>query len=1331
LTMAGSHVLRNEGSLTWTGGSVYMADTSSVVNAGSFVLDAVAHYVGDQFVLSSGSPSFVNNAVSSMSATATNVGSIGVPLQNDGTISVAAGGSLAISALTNLSGTTLTGGAYAVADGASLHIQGEVVTDAATIALTGSGQITDGSGDALRDLADVTASGALTLSGGRSLTVPGALSSAGSLAVRDSSQLTLSAGALTLTGGQLTGSGTVTADSVSNTGATVAPGDSASASGILALTGTYDQGAGGTLAADINGATAGTGYDRLAVAGAVSLGGTLQVHTGFTPVLGLTFDVVTGASRSGQFGTYGGMTAGGSALYAPSYGATFARLTMSQLPSVIIGDASITEGNAGSSIAHFPVTLSSAATLSVTANYATANGSAIAPSDYISTSGTLTFSPGQTSKTIDVTVNGDTAVEIDETFTVNLSGGTNALLLGPGHGTIVNDDFSADLELAMSTPAAPVVVGQDQTYHLTVTNHGPTRAANVAITDTVAAGASFVAATSDPGCSGSATVTCTLGTLTSGQVANVAITLHPSALGSLANSATVGGTDPDPGPSADTASATVTVLANEAHLSLSLTGPSIDLIGSDLAYSVAVHNAGPVAGSAPVVTETLPAGTTFLPGSSSGGCSAAGTTVTCPIADVAADGDAYLTIHATAPAAPASVTAQATVTSATLDPVTADNTDTVTTNVIALHASAGDDQKVVAGSAVTFDAGGSSPLGEITSYGWDFGDGSTGTGQTAPHAYASPGTYTATLTVQAGALSTTDSAQVIVSPVPVQPGLAVTVRDAASSPLPGAGVAVLSASGQRVSAVTDGSGVAVLQGLADGTYTVAAEKDGYLPDVASGVVVTGDHGTVTVTLQAGKLATTSLTSTPLTRDQIIAAGIDPSDPANQHVYQFEIHLAFRPGDALAVSGYVTGNGFVATTATGGDGSGGGGGGSCSAASCQLSVGGYDVVVTPQTTGGQPTLVYMVIPGKAKFLKEFFSVQMQVSNLAGPAFAFTGGTATISLPPGMSLAPTAATQTDAISLPDIGGGTSATAEWIVRGDTEGFYQLAVDYHANLSPFATPVDLHAETASPVHVWAGAALHMTVDAEDQATDGYPYRVRIGLTNVADVPVYNPSVELLPGCVHCIYAPGQSLERATDVVMPGDTFWSGDFVVIPDITGTLDLSHSFVKKTAGDVDLANSIVSHPALQTPATAPTITATTVAGGVHLSWGPIAGAAGYAIYRAPDRTQDFAGPIATVPVSQTDVVVTGPAGSAFYAVVPNADAAGAIDMRHRVVAGTVNLASLILPSVSVGDVTAVEGDAGTSLVSVPLSLSAPSTVSVTVAFTTVDSTAKAPGDYTAV
>ena len=87
----------------------------------------------------------------------------------------------------------------------------------------------------------------------------------------------------------------------------------------------------------------------------------------------------------------------------------------------MINDVSLTEGNAGTTNADFTVTLSAPSGRNVTVNYATANATATQPADYTTTSGTLTFTPGQMTKTVSVPVVGDTIDEIDETFVVNLT----------------------------------------------------------------------------------------------------------------------------------------------------------------------------------------------------------------------------------------------------------------------------------------------------------------------------------------------------------------------------------------------------------------------------------------------------------------------------------------------------------------------------------------------------------------------------------------------------------------------------------------------------------------------------------------------------------------------------------------------------------------------------------------------------------------------------------------------------------------------------------------------------------------------------------------------
>ncbi len=120
-------------------------------------------------------------------------------------------------------------------------------------------------------------------------------------------------------------------------------------------------------------------------------------------------------------------------------------------PSLSIADASITEGNSGTKALTFTLSLSVAAAGSVTYDIATADGTATAGSDYVASSLTgQAFQPGQTSKTFSVTINGDTTVEPDETFFVNVSNVVGATVArGQAVGTILNDDV-ADVPPAAS-----------------------------------------------------------------------------------------------------------------------------------------------------------------------------------------------------------------------------------------------------------------------------------------------------------------------------------------------------------------------------------------------------------------------------------------------------------------------------------------------------------------------------------------------------------------------------------------------------------------------------------------------------------------------------------------------------------------------------------------------------------------------------------------------------------------------------------------------------------------------------------------------------------------
>src|SRR5439155_24019843 len=89
-------------------------------------------------------------------------------------------------------------------------------------------------------------------------------------------------------------------------------------------------------------------------------------------------------------------------------------------PRISIGSASATEGNDGTTDIVFSVTRSNAPDAPLTVDFATADDTASAGSDYQAVAGTLTFAPGETSKTVTVTVNGDRLAEPAEYLNVNL-----------------------------------------------------------------------------------------------------------------------------------------------------------------------------------------------------------------------------------------------------------------------------------------------------------------------------------------------------------------------------------------------------------------------------------------------------------------------------------------------------------------------------------------------------------------------------------------------------------------------------------------------------------------------------------------------------------------------------------------------------------------------------------------------------------------------------------------------------------------------------------------------------------------------------------------------
>ena len=159
----------------------------------------------------------------------------------------------------------------------------------------------------------------------------------------------------------------------------------------------------------------------------------------------------------------------------------------------------VTEGDTGTSTLTFTVTLAPPSALGGTVQYATADGPApngatgaaacAANVDYLTASGTLTFGPLETSKTITVTVCPDPTLEGNETVLVNLSGPTNGLVIadGQGAGTITNDDTGGTLTWSASSVSVPELAGS-VTIAVQRTGVGPAGAAASPAAATVPAG---------------------------------------------------------------------------------------------------------------------------------------------------------------------------------------------------------------------------------------------------------------------------------------------------------------------------------------------------------------------------------------------------------------------------------------------------------------------------------------------------------------------------------------------------------------------------------------------------------------------------------------------------------------------------------------------------------------------------------------------------------------------------------------------------------------------------------------------------------------------------
>jgi uncharacterized repeat protein (TIGR01451 family) len=209
---------------------------------------------------------------------------------------------------------------------------------------------------------------------------------------------------------------------------------------------------------------------------------------------------------------------------------------------------------------------------------------------------------------------------------------------------------AADVSLTDSPDPASAAKGEDVTYTLVAANAGPDTATGVVVTDTLPAGVSFASASA--GCVNSlGVVTCSLGSVADGSSRTVTIVVQAVALGDQVDSADLSADQPDPDVSDNSANAGVTV-GPAVDLAITDTGPATSATsaaGAAATHTLTVTDDGPDNATGVTVTDTLPAGLSFVSATADQGtCSDTGPAVSCSLGVLANGSSTTITIVATA-----------------------------------------------------------------------------------------------------------------------------------------------------------------------------------------------------------------------------------------------------------------------------------------------------------------------------------------------------------------------------------------------------------------------------------------------------------------------------------------------------------------------------------------------------------------------------------------------------------------------------------------------------------------------------------------------------------
>ncbi|MBK9708286.1 MAG: DUF11 domain-containing protein [Acidobacteria bacterium] len=248
------------------------------------------------------------------------------------------------------------------------------------------------------------------------------------------------------------------------------------------------------------------------------------------------------------------------------------------------------------------------------------------------------------SNTVIITI----AVKIDANFqgvtaanTAVVSSTSNDSTPGNNSSTVTIPVINSDVRIVKTASKSSLMAGEDLTYTLTVTNLGPSDAIGVKVNDELPPGLTLRSITTSKGsCSGTQSIACDIGDLTSSAPSNTAtitisVTVPTSfSAGSLANTAVVSSTSNDSNPGNNSSTVNTPVARNSDVRISKATSKNVVRAGDDLTFMLTVTNLGPSDAIGVTVTDTLPAGLTVRNITTNRGTCSGTQTITCNIGDL-------------------------------------------------------------------------------------------------------------------------------------------------------------------------------------------------------------------------------------------------------------------------------------------------------------------------------------------------------------------------------------------------------------------------------------------------------------------------------------------------------------------------------------------------------------------------------------------------------------------------------------------------------------------------------------------------------------------------